>query len=255
MLRPELINKKNELQLENEGFIKLESFLDEDVINTILALYNKYNLNAGSKAIWFSNVHEEFINATKLSIELERIVKPLLSNYLKEFKVYFFTLASKMPNALYLEPHRDYAITDEMIFQYRNVWIPLVDTNEENGGLFVVPKSNKLLNKINIIGDPLCDEELVLSGKLNNRLPLLAKKGDLVIYQEKTFHGSFPNLTKTDRPVIHFGILHTDSFLLYYDKIAENKYNRYKISSVDLLSGQFSKCINEENYYDTYLKN
>jgi hypothetical protein len=43
-----------------------------------------------------------------------------------------------------------------------------------------------------------------------------AKAGDLVVYADRTLHGSYINRTTEPRPVIHFGLLHKEAELCYY---------------------------------------
>ena len=51
-----------------------------------------------------------------------------------------------------------------------------------------------------------------------------AEAGDLVIYLDKTLHGSHVNYSNDSRPVVHFGALHPDVELQFY-RLDEKKEN------------------------------
>jgi hypothetical protein len=68
-----------------------------------------------------------------------------------------------------------------------------------------------------------------------------AEAGDLVIYLDKTLHGSHINFSNASRPVVHFGILHPDVELQFYnlDEKQEN-VKVYKVPSRFYFDKDFS---------------
>ena len=89
--------------------------------------------------------------------------------------------------------HQDYAY-----FPYENdsmiaIFIHLDDTNAENGGLAVFPGSHKkgpLEDKSNKSGFHYVDQEKF---PIDQAEPVIARKGDVVIFSYLLVHGSFEN--------------------------------------------------------------
>src|ERR1700722_8745842 len=53
-----------------------------------------------------------------------------------------------------LFPHQDWNIVDEDHFRSFNIWVPLIDTNEQNGAISVLPKSHKLVKSFRAVNIP-----------------------------------------------------------------------------------------------------
>jgi hypothetical protein len=119
--------------------------------------------------------------------------------------------------------HRDFSILDENEFQYRNIWIPLVSTRNNNGALYVLRGSNHVFDyELPMFTEwPYNDMQTELFKEIET---VEADAGDLVIYLDKTLHGSHVNYSKDSRPVVHLGALHPDMDIRFYyhDKLANN---------------------------------
>jgi hypothetical protein len=125
--------------------------------------------------------------------------------------------------------HRDYTTQDESRFQYRNIWVPLVDTTPENGALYALKYSHRLFDY------PLpmfCKWPYIQHQELlfKHCEVIDAKAGDLVVYADRTLHGSFINQTSMPRPVVHFGLLHPEAGLCYcYLDEKTNEVTEYEV--------------------------
>ena len=71
-------------------------------------------------------------------------------------------------------------------------------------------------------------------GMQNELFPMVetieAGAGDLVIYLDKTLHGSHINFSSDSRPVVHFGALHPDVELQFYS--LDEKRQEVKVYAV-----------------------
>ena len=89
-----------------------------------------------------------------------------------------------------------------------NIWIPLQDTNEENGTLGYVPGSHMNIDKtIQDKPEILQSHELELDEKLKNSFKFInLEKGDVLLHHSLTLHGTGPNLTEKPRLayVVHY---------------------------------------------------
>lgn len=101
--------------------------------------------------------------------------------------------------------HQDWNIVDETQFRSYNLWIPLVDTNAENGAVHVLPKSH---DKEHTIRGPRIpfqwnNLEETIYAKMT-RLDM--KAGDALVYDHALWHSSPPNMTTENRPAVVVGM-------------------------------------------------
>ena len=91
-----------------------------------------------------------------------------------------------------LQAHQDWNIVDEEKFASYNLWVPLVDVDEFNGTLAVLPGSHLLSQTYRGPGipSPLAHLEKKLIKHLK---PLKVKAGQCVLYNHRLIHGSPPN--------------------------------------------------------------
>ena len=231
MKKPTFISESFEVDFNNNGYIIIKNFLNKEELNKVFKeLNNVYDKNYIQKVGMWNSLYnlskEEGIIISEFLLEL---LKPKLKMIVKDFKVLVATFMVKNPNKNSAsELHKDFFI-DESKFEYRNFWIPLVDINYENEMLYVIPKSHKVFNypQPMFVKWPYKSiEETIMKQAVN----VMASAGDLVVYADRTLHGSYINYSKEARPVIHFGALHTDANLSYYKLNSETN----KVSVFDV---------------------
>lgn len=212
-----------EKTLTQNGFILFRNFLSAEEVATLYSLYKSLHHRADAdKGMW--NSLNDVSPEEGLQVS-EKILQTLQAKLNGLFVSYYAPIATFMskncnPNST-CDLHRDFSILNEQEFQYRNIWIPLVSTTKNNGALYVLRGSNRVF-----------DYELPLfcpwpyRNMQNELFPLVetidAEAGDLVIYLDKTLHGSHINFSNDSRPVVHFGALHPDVELQFYC-LDENK--------------------------------
>jgi hypothetical protein len=116
-----------------------------------------------------------------------------------------------------LQPHQDWNIVDEENFRSFNIWVPLVDLNNHNGVIKVLPKSHNWLTTYRSANISSA------FGNLNNLLwqkmqPLYMKKGEALFYDHRLLHASGENNTDEIRLAAVYGIIPDKSSMLYYHK-------------------------------------
>lgn len=86
------------------------------------------------------------------------------------------------------------------------VFVPLVDSDEHNGGLWIVPGSHRagLLDHGASGLNPL----LVESDRAGEPVPVALAAGEAVAFQGLTVHGSGPNRSEAERPVFYMRYCH-----------------------------------------------
>jgi ectoine hydroxylase-related dioxygenase (phytanoyl-CoA dioxygenase family) len=214
---PKFKDWKLETQMTELGYAAISGFLCDDEINVLIELYQKYHVKInGQQGFWFSVSHLDKQSAGEFNQLVTQMMLPKVEAYFEDAYIPLVTLLDKYPSdASQMDPHRDGSVLDETQYGHLNMWIPLVDTNESNGALFVLPRSHKYFNEVAPIGI-----QWPYSGYSNlicqHVTTLYSKKGDLLIYDQSLIHGSWKNSSDAHRPVVHFGVAHKDTQFLYY---------------------------------------
>jgi hypothetical protein len=127
--------------------------------------------------------------------------------------------------------HIDISVTDESEREPLALWVPLVDTNKENGCLCVVPGSHKLIVSPRWVGStfPFAGLAPALQARLR---PLEVAAGTAILYRLSLIHASPPNRTGASRPVAGVLIAPEPAQLLCYCEDRERP-GRLRVYAVD----------------------
>ena len=139
--------------------------------------------------------------------QLWPLLEPSIARILSEYKAFGVNFAVKTAESqATFTPHIDDIHADESCFTGVNCWIPLVDVNENNGGLYFIEGSHRLDLPIRGIGLPFPFESY--SEKIASQgIPLELKAGTGIFFHSKIIHGSPMNQSGKDRPAIIVGLL------------------------------------------------
>jgi len=120
-----------------------------------------------------------------------------------------------------LQPHQDWNIVDEEKFRSFNIWVPLVDLNDNNGVIKVLSKSHTWLKSYRSANISSAYEKAndLLWQKM---ISLYMKKGEALIYDHRLLHASGENSSNEIRLAAVYGIIPQDAEMLYYHKADEN---------------------------------
>ncbi len=135
-----------------------------------------------------------------------------------------------------LHPHQDWNIVDETEFRSFNVWVPLVDLNENNGAIKILPESHSWLTTYR--GANISSA----FGNLNDllwkeMLSLYMKKGEALIYDHRLLHASGENKTDEIRLAAVYGIIPAKSEMRYYHKADTNTVEVFESNPEFFLNG------------------
>lgn len=138
-----------------------------------------------------------------------------------------------------LHPHQDWNIVDESKHRSFNIWVPLVDLNENNGAIRVLPGSHLWVD--NFRGPNIPDQLGTYNESIWQHMQTLnMKAGEALIYDHRLFHASYPNKTDELRVATVFGIIPQDAQMYYYFGVGD-AVNVYE-SSVDFfMEGNIQK--------------
>jgi ectoine hydroxylase-related dioxygenase (phytanoyl-CoA dioxygenase family) len=128
--------------------------------------------------------------------------------------------------------HADWTYVNEDTSSSYAIWIPLVDTDANNGCIAVIPYSQHLSH--NIRGPRILQWEHpandILINKMGKLLPM--KKGQVLIYNHRTLHYSQPNNSDNVRLAINISLVPVGESIIHYS-IPEGKNDLLKFEVGD----------------------
>lgn len=142
-------------------------------------------------------------------------VSPATDALLCGYEVFYSNFMIKFPGDGQIEAHQDFNFVDESIHTAFNLWCPLVDTDRQNGGLFVIPGSHQVFKTQR---GPNFPQALTQYNQLLKRyaVPIPLKKGQAIIFDHKLIHYSPANHTDQVRVAIQSVLKPKETPALHY---------------------------------------
>ena len=142
--------------------------------------------------------------------------------------------------------HEDRTFVDPDRYDGFNLWIALDDVGPEipNGGLYVVPHSNRVTPRWVGAASPDVLRPFAEYFERHAELPALAA-GSAVIYDNRTLHGSGPNRTDTVRVAAAMEIVPRSAELLHAFATTRRHHKVYRVDT-DFLLSQHASEIRQE---------
>lgn len=214
---PEIF-KDPELQkhFDDKGFVKVP-FLNESQIKELDELFDELHPELPEEGFISGSYSPDLEYKQKASNHFKRIFHDSYERIFKNYTPFGGSFLFKMPSENSdLVLHQDWTIVDEEKYVALNCWVPLCDTNENNGTLMVVPGShyaNFPVHRAPTLdfffngNDELVREKLV---------PMNAKAGEAVILNQSLIHYSPPNRSGKTRKAITSGVKTKGAPMIFY---------------------------------------
>jgi len=239
MMNVKFTNPTHQAQFDENGYV-LMNLLSSDELETCKALADKY-IPTDAKGI-YTNI---FYLSTEENLLIGKticdIVQPHLSKILPEYKATAATFIAKEGGAEKTNfcLHQDASVVDEKKFTTLGLWIPLIDTNKENGGLCILPGSH-VGNPFTIRSAQSPSIEIKIDEQFEPFIGYLeVKAGQAIIFSHQLLHGSPANLSSKRRIIIHAGLVPQNAQEMYFMRD---------------LKGQIQILATEQDfYYDGFL--
>lgn len=220
-----LVDKQAHDYFVQNGFVVLKNILLEDEIHKLKSIYEESKINAGfEKVDYFINTigFEDSEIRSKLKSETDKILLSILSR-IYNIENTFFPLGGGFANnpakaTRGCVPHQDPTFVDEDVNYSLTTWICLDTSTQENGCLYIIPKSHLWGNSYRSICMPWlfndCVDEL-----WSYMIPIEVNAGDVICFDVSIIHASKENLSTKDRLAMTVQALPKDvSLLSYYPK-------------------------------------
>lgn len=191
---------------DRKGYVVIPGLLNNDNVNRLLDLYKRFEhyysgpfhtSHFSTDAAYKKEVHDTIANT----------IYPLIEPYLIGFQALFGNFMIKNPDAnVAMDLHADWSYVDESRFRSVAIWVPLVDTNIDNGCLGVIEGSHKITNSIRgpLIRQSSRQHEAEWERRYGKLLPM--KAGDAIVYDHALLHYSLPNKSNKPRPALNLSL-------------------------------------------------
>ncbi len=193
-------------ELMDSGYTIMD-FLPDETLSRLRA-YGHEHFNSIPQAFFASSHLPDIALRRAANDTVLEHIQPLIPAILEGGKLLggSFLIKREGKNSA-LQAHQDWNIVDEENFCSYNLWVPLVDVDESNGTLAVLPGSH--LIGMTYRGPGLPSPLAHLEKKLLKHLqPLTVKAGQVVLYDHRLIHGSPPNQVKNNlRSVVVAGLI------------------------------------------------
>jgi hypothetical protein len=202
------LDKSLQDQFERDGYVIIDLLHPDQVAQLKQTYFDLEKVRGGMRKeydVQFDEQKEITYDFTFIdsNIEYKQIVfdkitevfLPLVNAYLNDYQPIIANFIHKSKDKGEVPLHQNWAFVDEWKYTSVSVWCPLVDSNEANGTLQVVPGSHKRFAPIR---GPLIPWELEgLKDDIINdfMVPMNIKAGQAVILDDSIVHYSAPNRT------------------------------------------------------------
>ena len=221
-----------------EGYAKV-SVLNNEEVQLLLDYYKTLQLKdeAGFGFHISMDVKDKSL-VPKILEKIYEVALPKVSAHFENAKPFVGSFVIKEPNPMGVVPvHQDWSfVEDEDQHCSVTCWVPLVDTNLDNGALGVVRGSHNFFR--NYRPSPSPQVPSPISEHMFTIFPYLKliemKAGEALIFDNRTFHGSPPNASDSARIAFGIGFTQSDAQLCHFNLKPDgnkNKILKYKIDS------------------------
>ncbi|MCC6582402.1 MAG: phytanoyl-CoA dioxygenase family protein [Chitinophagales bacterium] len=230
--------KDNAVQqtFNKDGFVKLKMFSEEEAA-AFKTFYDSLAIS-DEKKYGFSVSIDEMDNEVrkKLNAFFRSDVFPRFAEFLHQPKFFTGSYMIKEPYPTgTVAAHQDWTFVDETSYQSLMCWISLDKTDLSNGAMAFIRGGHLFFDQVRGFPCPLVPEPVEeFRYKLMPYMNVInTEPGDVLIFDNKTIHGSFPNTTQTTRHGISITLTQSAAeFVAYYlNPTVKDKYElvKYKV--------------------------
>lgn len=236
MILPIFKNKALQKQFDEEGFVKVQ-LLNENDIEFLKEKFYKFHPNIESNSFGASSFMKSKEEKLNIRDTLFPIFLPHFEKIFNDYTYFGSSFLYKTPGKNSdLSPHQDWTIVDEEKYIAINIWTPLIDTNENNGTLYIVPKSqSQRLFSLRAPTLPFYFQNY-FDTVIKCGIPTNAKAGEAIILNQSIIHYSSSNNSDTLRIAITSGVKSKDAPMIFHFKNKKKEIEQYEMPEDFLLS-------------------
>lgn len=230
-----------EIDFQKNGYTKI-SFLDDDEINLLKQAY--FNSLPNSKGAVNAEIKDQitydftFIDKNiAYKQEVFEIITDAFNKqvnfYLNNYKPIIANFIRKKNEGGEVPLHQNWAFVDEKKCTSVSIWCPLVDSDEQNGTLQIVPGSHK---RFGLVRGPMIPWELDNIKQdiiANDLVPMNINAGDAIVLDDSVVHYSNINQTNELRLAIQLILIPKEFVSIHYHLNPQKNKNKVQVLEVD----------------------
>jgi hypothetical protein len=234
-------NQELRRQIHEQGFSIL-NLIPEAAIQSLLDLfYDYHNLENEKGGVFFSIFSQNTDYRKAIHDKILNILQPIIDPVFQNYKIVLNSFVIKVsgPESEFYV-HQDTTSLDESKYSALTLWIPLQDVNTENGCLGLVPYSKHFFSPYRSISFPAPYEGIRETIK-NYLKPIEMSKGDMLLFDNRTLHHSYRNLSGKPRISVICGLFPKEAQMLSYTKPKYEYGGKFEVIEHDdtyLLTGK-----------------
>ena len=203
-------------EFEKKGYVIVD-FIEKNKIEFLIDLFYKSHPQLPNSGFHSDTFLGDLNYKKKLSDTIKETLHDSYESVLTDYNALGGAFLYKIPSSnSQLNAHQDWTIVDEENYVAINCWVPLCDTNIENGTLYVLPGSHFLnFKSYRAPTIPFFFEgnEDIIQKHL---IPIELKMGQAIILNESLIHYSSPNKSKNIRIAITSGVISANTPMIFY---------------------------------------
>lgn len=243
-------NPEHQNLFDKNGYVVVD-FLTSSEVNSLKANYDALESDLGKAAFASTIMSKNAVFRNEVSRVIENHFKNAMQDIFMDVTFFWGNFNIKYPNSTIgtVPLHQDPSFLDERNYQPLGLWVPLIDTNEINGGLQVIPGSQHFLHFPRCGGEPfpyitIQEELLEKFGEL-----LYMKAGQAYIGNPAVFHASPTNKSNEPRIVAAGLAGPAESNLRYhYHNVSQKTAEIFNVDQKYYLSEPLFSKPNSEEY-------
>ncbi len=218
------ITNNNSLEevLNEDGYTVI-NFLEKEQIEFFRNEYQSLFRTLDKKPGRFTTLQDtDSVTKNRVHDFIVQHVDIPLRNYFRDFIIpvsQFYTKKAHTSGDIDLHSDTTLLINHQLEPHYA-IWVPLLDVDEFNGTLTVIPRSHRVRGAF-FSATIACYHETCIDWLRQFEIPIKLKAGQAVIFDNNILHNSTANKTDTDRLCFTFRITHRNS--QYYSFCGQGK--------------------------------
>jgi hypothetical protein len=220
----------HEAAFATDGFVVVD-VLDDAQVREVREIFDRLCPDPSAQFL-ASMAWPDRAYPTAVDREVRPIVAPGVLAHLVGYRDVFGSYVSKgRGDENTVDLHQDWNFVDEDRFRSVLAWVPLIDTDETNGTLAVVPGTHRAVETLRGSPDiptPYVDEHDLIRERFLQPVPLRA--GQAILYDGALLHGSSPNRTSDVRPAFGLVSVPEEAELLHWF-IEDGQIDLYEVDA------------------------
>lgn len=220
------------IEISTNGYA-IVPFASNEQINSLRIFYNQLPI-IDAKGTYVTMFHPSYDYRHLVDEKLKTLFAQKANSYLKNYRALFANFMEKAVGEEGDFPvHQDWTYVDETKYASYAFWIPLQDTDIQNGALHVVPNSHKIPSGCRgpHIHEPF--HRLREKIKKNYSKVISLNAGDALIWDHRLIHFSQPNLSLTPRLAFTLIMVPKDATIIHCFGDVRNGEDEVSIYAVD----------------------